>query len=66
MIAHYATEPAAECWNVWGAYAARQYAINNGVPLELLTLARYLRAATRTQLARNVLNNVHSNPLLNK
>lgn len=54
MQTHFVTEPsaihairAAECWHVWGAHAARQYARNHGVPSDLLILARVLRAATR-------------------
>lgn len=38
---------AAECWHIWGAHAARQYARRHGVPHGLLRLARQLRAANR-------------------
>lgn len=57
MRVHVVTEPtaihairAAECWHVWGAQAARQYARRHGVPVQLLILARVLRAATRRGL----------------
>ena len=57
MHTHFVTEPsaihairAAECWHVWGAHTARQYARRHGVPPDLLILARVLRAATRRGL----------------
>jgi len=54
MQTHFLTEPtaihavrAAQCYEIWGAHAARQYARRHGVPHGLLRLARQLRAANR-------------------
>lgn len=41
---------AAQNWNVWGAYAARKYALNRGVSLGELRLARQLQAVSACQL----------------
>ena len=54
MQTHFLTEPtaihavrAAQCYEIWGAHAARQYARRHGVPYGLLRLARQLRAANK-------------------